>query len=95
VYYTGQNISMLRDMLEEKTRSSKLEVIRIINSRTAVELLQRDASSESLEDLDEFEVFRKCLDAHDVGDNERVELEYCFAKILELIGEENENEEIL
>jgi exonuclease SbcD len=94
VYYTGQDISLLRDMLAEKTHGSKLEVIRIINSRTAGVKMQQDTSSQSLEDLDEFDVFRKCLDAHDVDENEREELEYCFSKILELIGEENDNEEI-
>ncbi len=93
VQYTGHNITKLRDALAEKTAESQLELIRIINSQTAAMILQNHTGSESLEDLDESEVFRKCMEAHDIAENERVELEYCFTKILELLTEENENEE--
>jgi len=94
VQYTGQRIAMLREELEKKVSGSDIELIRIINSQAAGMTLQNDTRSESLEDLDEFEVFKRCLEAHDVAENEREELEYCFAKILELLAEESENEEI-
>jgi DNA repair protein SbcD/Mre11 len=93
VHYHGQNIGVLRETVEEKIASSQLELIRIINYQNASAILRRDTGSESLEDLNESEVFRKCLEAHDVAAAEREELEFCFAKILELLAEENENEE--
>lgn len=92
VHYSGQNIAILRDALEEMISGSQLELIRIINSQTTGAILQRDTCSESLEDLNESEVFSKCLEAHEVNEDERAELEYCFALILELLAEENEDE---
>jgi DNA repair protein SbcD/Mre11 len=94
VHYSGENIAMLRDNLEKKLAGSRLELIRITASQRTETSLQRDTVFESLEDLDEFDVFKKCLETYNVAENEREELEYCFAKVLELLAEESEDEDM-
>ena len=93
VHYSGQQIALLRKDLEERTVGSQLELIRIIHSQTADATMQSNSCSESLEDLDASEVFRKCLESHEIDEQERAELDYCVIKILELLDEENENVE--
>lgn len=93
VHYSGQNTARLRDELEKKVAGTHLELIRIIAPQAAGLMTQQNVNLESLEDLDESEVFKKCLEAYEVPENEQMELKYCFTKILELIAEESENED--
>ena len=93
VHYSGQDIAIFRDELDKKVAGSNVELIRVINTQTSGQASQQERDCRPLEDLDETEVFRKCLDAHEIVDEEREELEYCFAKILELLAEESEEEE--
>jgi DNA repair protein SbcD/Mre11 len=94
VQYSGQDIAILRDRLEEKVAGSDLELIRVINTRASAAVIEHSEASESLENLDETEVFRKCLEANDVAESEHEELKYCFARILELLAEEDESGEM-
>ena len=91
IHYTGEDISAFRQELAEKLQDSPLELIRIINRRITNQVLTWSEHSESLGNLDEEAVFRRCLDAHDIDPEEREELEYYFARTLELLREETED----
>lgn len=92
IQYDGEDINTLRQELAEKLHHSPLELVRIINQRVTNQTLNWNEHSESLGNLDEEAVFRRCLDAHQIDPEERKELEYCFARTLELLREEKENE---
>lgn len=93
VHYGGTDIATLREEIEKQLAGTKLELIRIINTGSPAISWQQQIEHEALEELEELDVFRKCLDAHEIAEKEREELEYCFTRILELIGEEDDIEE--
>lgn len=91
--FNGDDVGLFRQELDEKLKNSSLELVRIINQQVSQHALHRRQQTESLRNLDEQTVFQRCLDAHDVKPAERQELEHCFARTLELLRSETENEE--
>lgn len=93
IHFTGEDIGALRQEVTEKLQNSRVELVRLINQGVSQQALHWREHAESLGNLDEETVFRRCLDAHNIDQDERKELEYCFAKTLELLREETEEEE--
>ena len=60
--------------LEELLAGSGVELLRIRNNRIMERVLERAGTEESLDDLDVFEVFERCLAAHEVSEELRPEL---------------------
>jgi hypothetical protein len=54
---------------------------------------EQKVSLETLKNLTEFDVFRRCLDINSISEPTRQELEYCFADILKSIAEEDSEKE--
>ena len=67
-------IADLREQLEELIRGSGIEILRIKNNRVMERVLNRLHIDESLDDLEDGDVFLRCLDAHDVPADQRPEL---------------------
>lgn len=83
VEYEGlEIIGDLRERIEDLTAGSSLEVLRIRDARLRALALTEGRSGETLEELDEMEVFRRCLTAHQVPDEQRLELEAAYGEIL-------------
>lgn len=77
----------LRDRLEELTAESSLEVLRISSSRSQGQTLSGDRE-ETLADLDPVEVFDLCLRKNEVPEEQRPDMERCYAEILHQLLQE-------
>lgn len=80
--YTGAEIiGDLKERLAEKTARSGLEILRLRNHQIVDRVLGILNPGETLDVLDEDEVFRRCLDARDVPEAERPELLAAYAEL--------------
>ena len=94
IEYTGSAVAGdLRETLEELCQGSDLEILRIRNRRIMERVLHQGAEEETLDDLSETDVFRRCLDAHEVTDEEREELTASYNEILLSLHEDDKNAE--
>lgn len=92
VVYDGANVmGDLRDQVEALVADSQLEVLRIRNQRSLaqVQALAGCGEVENLSDLDEYSVFERCLDAHEVPPEQRAELINSYREILREVYEED------
>ncbi|MFP7754236.1 exonuclease SbcCD subunit D C-terminal domain-containing protein [Thermodesulfobacteriota bacterium B35] len=92
VVYTGREVvAGLGEQVHEAVRDSSVEVLAIRNQRLLTAALTRTGADETLDDLDELQVFRRCLDARQVPAEQRPELEAAFVEILRTLhGEDGE-----
>lgn len=90
IEYSGDEIiTNLREMIDEMLEGSKLEALRIKNKPVMDKILQRSEISETLDDLDEFEVFARCLQAHNVTEEEKIVLNECYKQILQIMEQKD------
>ncbi|UQZ89329.1 exonuclease sbcCD subunit D [Deltaproteobacteria bacterium Smac51] len=89
VEYTGAElIGDLRERLWELTEGGRLEILRIRNQRLVSRVLEGLGEGESLADLNEAEVFQRCLDQNSVIEEERAELLTAYGEILKAMRED-------
>ncbi|MCF7918986.1 MAG: exonuclease SbcCD subunit D C-terminal domain-containing protein [Candidatus Cloacimonetes bacterium] len=94
IEYTGSRIAEnLRQAVEEATADSNLEVLRIINKPLIDSVISSSNEDETLDDLETEDVFIRCLDAHDIGQEEREELLKSYREIVSGLQEEDINAE--
>lgn len=83
IIYTGDEIvTNLRDLVESLVDGLPYEVLKIKNTRTYDKVMQQQESTETLQDLDELEVFKRCLNAHEVAESQRGGLQAAYEEIL-------------
>jgi exonuclease SbcD len=83
VVYEGEEvIGDLRERLEAAAAGSGLEILRIKNNRLFDRLLSRSHPDEILDDLDENEVFARCLSVHEVPEEQRAVLMLAYQEAL-------------
>ncbi|HEX5359957.1 MAG TPA: exonuclease SbcCD subunit D C-terminal domain-containing protein [Fluviicoccus sp.] len=88
VTHTGHElIDDLRERLEALTAGSALEVLKARDARKSLQVLNRQAQDEALDDLSPGEVFARCLDASAVPPEQRDELTQSFGEILQALQE--------
>jgi len=88
VTHTGHElIDDLRERLEALTAGSALEVLKARDARKSLQVLNRQAQDEALDDLSPEEVFARCLDASAVPPEQRDELTQSFSEILQALQE--------
>ena len=94
IVYDGEElIADLRERLEEVVRGGGIEILRIKNNRIMDRVLNRLHIDESLDDLEDGEVFLRCLDAHDVPADQRPELLLAYRQaVMALCGDASEAE---
>ncbi len=84
VVYNGQELfSDLCQRVEEVVGGSNLQVLRFNNNRFRERVLQQSHAAESLDDLDKFQVFARCLDAHEVAEEQRPELWHRYREVVQ------------
>jgi DNA repair protein SbcD/Mre11 len=94
IKYTGSDIiSNLRDMLEEALDDTSMEIRRIKNERITDKIISSIHENETLDDLNENDVFERCLELYDVPLTERNELMFSYKEILQSLYEEDINAE--
>ncbi|MDD1703361.1 MAG: exonuclease SbcCD subunit D C-terminal domain-containing protein [Methanoregula sp.] len=75
--------------LRELTDGTGVEIIRTRNQQAGDFVLNPEEEGESLEDLSEIDVFRRCMEAGDIPVGERQELANAFSEILHEMSEED------
>ena len=66
-----------------------MEILRVKNSRIAERVLGRMHDQETLDELDEQEVFERCLDQHEVSEEQRADLRHAYREVLQSIHEDD------
>ncbi|WP_201597607.1 exonuclease SbcCD subunit D C-terminal domain-containing protein [Psychrobacter vallis] len=83
IIYTGDDVvSELREQIQAMIDDLPCEVLKIKNTRTYNKVLNQQQTSETLQDLDEQEVFERCLTAHDVPDAQKSTLRDAYQQIV-------------
>lgn len=83
VIYTGDEvISELREHIQAMVDGLPCEVLKIKNTRTYNKVLNQQQISETLQDLNEEEVFERCLIAHDIPDAQKSSLRDAYDQIV-------------
>ncbi len=87
-YQGAELIADLRERLWALTGESGLEILRIRNQRLTRRVLEGLREGVRLSDLDETEVFGRCLDQHGIIEEERAGLWSAYREIIETLREE-------
>ncbi|WP_201581344.1 exonuclease SbcCD subunit D C-terminal domain-containing protein [Psychrobacter glacincola] len=83
IIYTGDDIiSELREHIQTMVDNLPCEVLKIKNTRTYNKVLNQQQTSETLQDLNEEEVFERCLIAHDIPDEQKSSLRDAYDQIV-------------
>ena len=83
IVYTGDEIvSDLREQVQGMVEDLPCEVLKIKNTRTYNKVLNQQQTSETLQDLNEMEVFERCLTINDVADSQKDSLRDAYGQIL-------------
>ncbi|MEX2332910.1 MAG: exonuclease SbcCD subunit D C-terminal domain-containing protein, partial [Pseudohongiella sp.] len=91
IVYTGQDIVPdLREKLLEALTEDKeglITLLRVKNQRITAQTLQAQDTEQTLDDLSPQDVFQRCLDAHEVPDEQRPELLHLYQDVLTRVQE--------
>jgi exonuclease SbcD len=87
IYEGTEIIGDLRERLEALTAGSQLETLRIENRRLMDLVLHQAHAEETLKDLNELEVFERCLAAHEIAEDQRPELLGSYRETLRSLQE--------
>lgn len=89
VIYTGEEIVPdLREKLEQIVLSEKsaqpgaVTILRIKNQRINMQALSADIPEQTLDDLTPLDVFEKCLNAHEIPQEQRPTLQHAYQEVL-------------
>ncbi len=74
VYEGDEVIGDLRECLDAAVSESGMEILRVKNNRIIDRVLGQIHDEETLDDLDVNDVFKRCLDAHQIPEGQRPEL---------------------
>jgi exonuclease SbcD len=93
IYEGDEVVGDLRDLIEEMVKGNGLEILRIKNNRLMKKTLGDSASQETLDDLNENEVFERCLIFHEVSKDQWPDLLNAYQEILTSVNEVDLNAE--
>lgn len=94
IEYTGKEvIANLREMLDEALSGSAMEIRRIKNRQVMDRVIRAISQDETLDDLDAHDVFKRCLDAYDVPEEDREGLTASYNEIVTGLLEEDTHAE--
>ena len=83
IIYTGDDVvSELREHIQAMVDNLPCEVLKIKNTRTYNKVLNQQQISETLQDLNEEEVFERCLTAHNIPDEQKLSLRDAYDQIV-------------
>ncbi|MFA6691776.1 MAG: exonuclease SbcCD subunit D C-terminal domain-containing protein, partial [Saccharofermentanales bacterium] len=93
IYQGDEIISDLQERVVASVEDSKLEILRIKNTRLIDRVLEQSGIEETLDDLDEHEVFERCLISHEVPEDQRRELLSTYKELLVSFYEDDRRKE--
>jgi exonuclease SbcD len=87
IYDGDQIIGNLRERLDEANKGTGMEILRVRNNRVLESAIGRMGNEESLDDLDVTEVFKRCLESHEVPKEQRPELLSTYKEVITTLNE--------
>ncbi len=94
IEYTGNEIAAnLRESLDQAVENSQMEILKVKNRRMAQQVMSRVDENETLDNLNEDEVFLRCMDHYNITEDERSGLIQSYQEILSSLHEEDLNAE--
>lgn len=94
ILYEGDEIAAgLNRDLAAAVEGTGMEILRVKNSRVVKRALQQMDLTETLDDLSVDDVFKRCLDAHEVSGKQRDELMRTFSSALAVFRDEDPSAE--
>ncbi|MGD9949364.1 MAG: exonuclease SbcCD subunit D C-terminal domain-containing protein [Desulfobulbus sp.] len=89
--YQGETVvANLREQLMAAVANSQLSILRIRNNRIFDFALQQSQETENLDELSVDEVFERCLEVHQIEENQRAMLRQTFSELTRSIAQEEE-----
>ena len=83
IVYNGKEIfPLLSSWVNDLIKDSKLEVLKLINREQLKEVLTTTDTSLSLDELNEFEVFIKCLEKNKTSNDQKILLTDLYKEIV-------------
>lgn len=94
VIYTGaEMVSNLREQIADMATDLPCEILKIKNPRTYHNILNQELTSETLQDLNEMEVFERCLRVNDITDAQKLTLRSAYEQIIHAIYDKDHHAE--
>jgi exonuclease SbcD len=94
IIYDGDDVlTDLRERLEALIIDTNIELLKVKNNRIINRVLNRIDDNETLDNLNENDVFKRCLNAHQVPAEQRAELLGSYQKILIQLHEDDAHAE--
>ncbi len=94
IIYDGDDVlSDLRERLETLIAGTEIELLKVKNNRIINRVLNRIDDNETLDDLNENDVFERCLNAHNVSAEQRAELLRSYQETLNQLHEDDAHAE--
>ncbi|MBU2054063.1 MAG: exonuclease SbcCD subunit D C-terminal domain-containing protein [Proteobacteria bacterium] len=88
IVYEGDEIAGdLRGRLDEAIAGSGLEILRVKNNRVLESALRGMGAEETLDDLDVTDVFKRCLESHEIPEDQRPGLLTAYREIVVSLNE--------
>ena len=88
IVYEGDEIAGdLRERLDEAIAGTGIEILRIKNNRVLERAMSGMDTEETLDDLDVTDVFKRCLEAHEVPEDQRPALLSAYQEIIVSLNE--------
>lgn len=93
IEYDGEElIPNLREKLELEVQATGLEILRIKNQRIREQVIEAQYQEESLQELDVYQVFDRCLDAHQIPLEQRPALKQSYKEVVLAIAHQEDGE---
>jgi len=95
IIYNGDEApGNLRNIIDDKIDKSKIEVLRIKNDRISAKIIgiqgtENNVEVHGLDDMNEIEVFKKCMEANGIQDNQRKDLMETFSQVIKEMQEKS------
>lgn len=90
VIYSGTEImNDLRERLEIEVTGTEIEILRIQNDRIIERVLKQIHNSDTLDNLNVNEVFARCLEMHEIPEDQRAELLLMYQETLTALHDED------
>ena len=92
IEYTRSNIIVnLREQLAESLTDTAMDIQRIKNKRITDRIITSIHGNETLDDLDVYDVFERCLDSFEVPPEDRPDMTLAYQEIIQDLFEEDKN----
>lgn len=89
IYSGAELVSDLREQVALMTQNTLCEVLKIRNPKSYHQVLKQGYEFENLQDLDDSEVFERCLEAHQITGDQRVKLRGAYDDIIKAMTEQD------